>query len=147
MDLPVVISWIADADDCLTWAGPIVSFPIYPQELLSQIEYKPENSFCMVDNERMLGFGQLLEKAAHHFHLARLIVAPEIRGNGYGRELCRYLIDRASQMKCELLTLNVYQNNLNALNLYRKIGFDAAPAADGKPLPSDVVQMKYKWPE
>ena len=146
-DLSSVISWIADANECLIWAGPAVTFPVFLQELMVQMEYTPDNSFCMVDGERMVAFGQLIKRAEHHFHLARLIVAPKIRGNGYGRKLCRYLIERAVQLNCQLLTLNVYQNNLMALGLYRKIGFEATSAADSMPLASEVVHMKYKWPE
>ena len=146
-DLSCLISWIADANDCLIWAGPAVTFPVFLQALMVQIEYTPENSFCLVDGERMVAFGQLIKRTEYHFHLARLIVAPEIRGNGYGRKLCRYLIERAVQLNCQLLTLNVYQDNLTALGLYRKIGFEVTPAADGMPLPSEVVHMKYQWPE
>ena len=145
-DLSAVTTWITNADDCLAWAGPMVSFPIFPKKLEAQIEFAPENSFCLVENEQVVAFGQLLGKAESRYHLARLIVAPEIRGNGYGRKLCRYLIDRANRLKCELLTLNVYQENLKALNLYRKIGFKTARPADSRPLPPDIIHMRYKWP-
>ena len=146
-DLSAVISWITDADECLTWAGPMVSFPVFPEKLKAQIEYTPENSFCLVENEQVMAFGQLLGKSEHHYHLARLIVAPDTRGNGYGRKLCRYLIDKASHLKCDLLTLNVYQNNTDALNLYLKIGFEPAEGEHGTPMPPGVVHMRYKWPD
>lgn len=147
LDLTAVISWVADADDCLAWAGPMVSFPLFERQLKAQIDYTAQNSFSAVEDERVVAFGQLLRKAEHHFHLARLIVAPQVRGRGYGGRLCRYLIERARYHKCEVLSLNVYRNNQKALSLYRKIGFEAARATDGQPLSPDVVHMRYRWPE
>lgn len=141
-DLSMVISWIKNADECLTWAGPAVTFPIQPAVLRSQIEYSPDNSYCLLDKERLVAFGQLIEKGEQRLHLARIIVAPDARGNGYGRNLCQCLIARADYLKSEVLTLNVYQNNISALKLYRTVGFEPVTEPDDS-LPAEVVHMRY----
>ena len=92
----------------------------------------------------MVGFGQLIEKGEQRFHLARIIVAPDARGNGFGRQLCQCLIARVDHLKSRVLTLNVYQNNISALNLYRSIGFEPGPAPEGESLPEGVVHLRYQ---
>jgi GNAT superfamily N-acetyltransferase len=143
-DLEAVISWIGSANECLAWSGPGVAYPMTLEGLKEQIAYTPENSYCLSDDGRTLAFGQLLEKGEHHFHLARIIVAPEARGRGYGRNICRRLIDRARSMGARGLTLNVYRDNLTALTLYRDLGFEPGPPPETTPLPAEVVHMRWQ---
>jgi ribosomal protein S18 acetylase RimI-like enzyme len=146
-DLAIVTSWIDNEKDCRTWAGPAVSFPISVQMLKTQIGYRSDNSYCLMDEGRLTAFGQLLKKDPQRFHLARIIVAPAQRGKGYGRHICRCLINRANHLGARVLTLNVYQQNKSALELYRYIGFAPAVPTSGERLPADIVHMKYKLPE
>jgi ribosomal protein S18 acetylase RimI-like enzyme len=124
-----------------------VSFPISLEVLKNQIEYSPENAFCLLENGRVRAFGQLIKKGGQRFHLARIIVAPDARRNGYGRKLTLCLISRADHLKGKMLTLNVYQSNIGALKLYRTIGFEPAPGPDGESLPAGVVHLRYPPPE
>ena len=73
----------------------------------------------------MVAFGQILRKEGNRAHLARLIVAPAVRGQGYGRALCLRLMQRARQdpAPLESFSLNVYPENAVALTLYRSLGF------------------------
>jgi GNAT superfamily N-acetyltransferase len=146
-DLAIVVSWIDNEKDCRTWAGPAVSFPIYVQVLKTQIGCRPDNSYCLIDEGRLTAFGQLFKKDPQRFHLARIIVAPAQRGRGYGRHICRCLINRANHLGASVLTLNVYQQNKGALELYRKIGFAPAVPTAAERLPADVVHMEYKSPK
>jgi len=143
-DLEAVVSWIGSANECLAWAGPDVTFPMTPEGLKGQIACDCENSYCLVEDGRVVAFGQLIKKGEHHFHLARIIVAPGARGRGCGRTICRHLICRAQSMGTRLLTLNVYQDNLTALELYRDLGFEPGPPPGTTPLPAEVVHMRWR---
>jgi ribosomal-protein-alanine N-acetyltransferase len=122
-DLKTVISWIPDATACRTWAGPLVRFPLYPEDLAHDIEFGPGNSYCRVAAGDIIAFGQLIRKDAKRLHMARVIVAPEKRASGVGGEWCRALIGLARQQGCETISLNVYRDNAVALRLYAGAGF------------------------
>ena len=137
-DLSIIISWIADADDCKLWAGPHVSFPLSSETLKAQISYAPENSFCLEKDGEVVAFGQLIPKDRQRLHLARIIVNPAEREKGFGQILCEQIIARAVDQSCRWITLNVYENNVAAMNLYKHLGFEAMPPP-AEELPSDEV--------
>lgn len=146
-DFESIISWIENSDDCLTWAGPDVTFPMIPTALKRQIEYTAGNSYCLLDKTEPVAFGQLLQKGEYHYHLARIIVAPVSRGRGYGYKICKHLIKRAHACDSRRLTLNVYRDNQRAIGLYRHLGFVPAPPPDSMKVPEGVVHMRLeeKW--
>ena len=137
-DLKKVLVWIRDKEDCKLWAGPMVRFPLILEHLKQDIEYSPGNTFAMQDaGGELLGLGQLLDKGHNRFHLARVIIAPNHRGKGLGKQLCRLLIDEGLKRFGEVyFTLNVYSDNANAIKLYQKLGFKAKDA------PSDSIPDK-----
>jgi GNAT superfamily N-acetyltransferase len=85
-DLDEVASWIATAGDCELWAGWRVPFPIDRARLPEALEFAETNSFCLVSEREVIAFGQIVTKG-HRAHLARLIVKPAVRGEGYGTML------------------------------------------------------------
>lgn len=123
-DINQLIHWISDRTACLMWAGPQVGFPFETVSLRKEIDYDPNNSFCLRHNGSIKAFGQLLSKQAGRLHMARIIVDPDSRGQGYGRYLCTDLIQIARERNVHTLTLNVYRDNLLAIKLYRDLGFE-----------------------
>ena len=53
-----------------------------------------------------------------------VIVKPEFRGYGVGKALMNGIIDKAKEMGCSKLTLEVRNDNVVAQNLYKKLGFE-----------------------
>lgn len=142
MDLSIIISWISDANECKTWAGPAVTFPLSKESLKTQITYAAENTFCFEHNNELVAFGQLIQKSKHHLHFARIIVDPSKRGNGYGQTLCRGLIEQAVGRHCQRITLNVYKDNKAAYNLYKRLGFEESKPCSEDKLPVDICFME-----
>ncbi|MCX6773509.1 MAG: GNAT family N-acetyltransferase, partial [Candidatus Micrarchaeota archaeon] len=50
-------------------------------------------------------------------------VVPEYRDHGYGTEILRFGIDLVRRMLGHSLSLSVEENNLEAINIYSKLGF------------------------
>jgi [ribosomal protein S18]-alanine N-acetyltransferase len=115
------------------WAGWRVSVPVDPDTLPGQIEFSETNAFCLVDDVRLVAFGQIVEKANRRGHLARVIVNPHDRRQGYGRILVERLIDVARARKLERVSLNVDATNAAAIALYALLGFRDAARPNAEP--------------
>lgn len=125
-DYGEIASWIPDADACIRWAGPRVTFPFSVDELPRLLDVPNGESWCLGDDGAApRGFGQFWPYEPNAVHLGRIIVSPAVRGKGYGRELCRGLIAKAIQSTgASVVTLRVYRDNATAVALYRSLGFD-----------------------
>lgn len=55
--------------------------------------------------------------------IARIVVAPEYQGKGYGKHLVNKLCKKLKRMNYNAVHLLVAKENYHAQNLYRKVGF------------------------
>ena len=78
-DINHVIPWISDKTACRMWAGHQVHFPLAPERLIKEIEFDPDNTFCIQDKGAIKALGQLMSKRSGRLHMARIIVDPESR--------------------------------------------------------------------
>ena len=106
-----------------------MTFPFSASELPDLLSGEGASSFSLVNSgAEFLGFGQLVEKSPNIVRLARIIVAPHMRGLGLGKTLCQLLLAKAANHPhAEILTLGVYRNNPVAISLYSSLGFVEAP--------------------
>ena len=145
-DLSVLISWIKDKDACKLWAGPLVRFPLSLEGLKADIDFFEENTFSMInDDGKFLGLGQCIKMENGRVHLARLIISPDQRGQGYGNLLCRLLIDKGGDRFGNVnFSLNVYSNNTEAIRLYEKLGFKRSPDSPDSNVGQASIHMILK---
>ncbi|WP_157956842.1 GNAT family N-acetyltransferase [Salinicola aestuarinus] len=137
-DLATVSGWVESATALERWAGPGVDWPLEADRLWQAIGAGTLLSYCLKREGAPLAFGQLSPRAPHHYHLARLIVAPTERGQGLGRRLCEGLINEGRQRGAMRFTLNVFTDNAPAVALYRQLGFRRAGECDAR----GVVPMR-----
>ncbi len=140
-DLETVASWITSPRDCRSWAGPDVTYPLQPDVLAAQIDLRRAANLVLSDDEGLAAFGQLLLGFPRRAHLARVIVRPDARGRGLGRELVAGLLERARTEGRSLATLSVYPGNVAAVRLYEVLGFLRAEPPAGKPATPDSWYM------
>jgi ribosomal protein S18 acetylase RimI-like enzyme len=129
-DYEEIAAWISDAGACLRWAGPKVPYPFLPAELPVLLAVPGGGSYCLADDAggSPVGFGQYWPRPDGTVHLLRIIIRPESRGQGLGRELCGQLLSRAvKSAPAQAVTLNVYRDNLVAVALYERLGFAIVP--------------------
>jgi ribosomal protein S18 acetylase RimI-like enzyme len=134
-DLTVIAHWVETPEALERWAGPGLTWPTDGPTLWQEIDASDNASFCLVANDAPIAFGQLVDKGGRRAHLARIIVSPGHRRQGLGERLCRHLIDEAQQRSAGTVTLNVFTDNLAAIDLYRRLGF-----ADHGPIDTRGIQ-------
>jgi len=61
-----------------------------------------------------------------------LMVRPSMSGNGVASSLIEYAVELAKQNSCKVLRLDTGSQNIPAVSLYRKMGFEIAAAASKK---------------
>ena len=129
-DYEELASWVVDAAACQCWAGPQLIFPFTPASLVQQPNQNNGSSYVLAEEQSpLLGFGQYWINTPGAVHLGRIIVSPQVRGQGLGHILCNQLIEQArAATDARAITLRVYRNNIVAQRLYSALGFQ--PVAD-----------------
>lgn len=131
-DYPTIISWVPDLAAAQLWGGPMMGFPLSVGKLKSIIQPEKVDTFVMVDEaNQVLGMAQFYFSHPNRFHLARIIVKPNERGQGYGRKLVTLLMDQAWSVPGKYFTLNVNHGNERARALYESLGFAIAEPETG----------------
>lgn len=94
--------------------------------LTLQDEFNNENSKYFValnENDDILAFGGLwfnIDEA----HIMNIAVKREFRRNHIGTELLKFLIDEAKKENKNCITLEVREDNVPAIELYKKLEFN-----------------------
>lgn len=85
----------------------------------------------MLDGGRLVGYGELWEdRDLDEAELARLVIAPAVRGVGHGRALTRALADEAHRRGFAEVWLRVVPENDAARRAYEAAGFARATAEE-----------------
>lgn len=66
----------------------------------------------------------MLSKLQYDLHIAYLYVNPSYRRQGWGEKILNHVIDYSSNTKANELSLYTTNDNIPAVEMYRKAGFD-----------------------
>jgi GNAT superfamily N-acetyltransferase len=107
-----------------------VPFPFTAADLPRLLAGAGGHSYCLAEGTASpLGFGQHWVLRPGAVHLGRIIIAPAVRGRGFGRLLCQLLFAQAIEATgATEVTLRVFRNSTAALSLYSSLGFSAVEA-------------------
>ncbi len=94
------------------------NYNIFKQEL------ENENSIYIVAKYegKIVGFGGIW-KAVYDVHVTNIVVKKDLRHLGIGTKILEKLISISKELKFNSITLEVNENNKNAIKLYEKFGF------------------------
>ena len=81
--------------------------------------------YIAYNNGQPVGFTAIGAYGKDTYKLHKIYLLPQMQGQGAGRQLLHFVIDRAKENKATSLLLNVNRNN-PAFYFYKKMGFEIA---------------------
>ena len=124
-------SWIKSQDELFQFAGPIFTYPLTNDQLLSYINDTRRIAFKVIqsDTNEVIGHCELnFENDLPR--LSRILIADSaIRGKGFGKLIVHKMLEELFDKRdFESADLNVFDWNKSAIRCYEHIGFAINPA-------------------
>lgn len=120
------------------WMGPKISYPLIAQSL-----QKLEGIFSIFAEEEFVGVIQKIKLEDKNLHIGRFLIAPHRQGKGIGRKAFQYFLQEMFENEdIDTISLNVFEANQRAKNLYQKEGFEIVQTIE---IPEQKYMMrKYR---
>jgi ribosomal-protein-alanine acetyltransferase len=81
--------------------------------------------WVLTEDEKIAGFIVLLQRTnSQALRIYSLAVLPEFRGRKYAQQLMQKAVEQAQELGKDRLYLEVSEHNHEAIQLYRKLGFE-----------------------
>ena len=134
-DKQAIIHWTnsKEADFLQQWAGDTLPYPLTIEALnaLSHcFRIEAEGSF--------IGIIQQIRVEGNNVHIGRFLINPSLTGKGLGTSAMQLFIAMLFEDKSvHSISLNVFDDNLIAKDLYTKLGFKVVATVEGE-------RKKYK---
>lgn len=102
------------------WMGTMIPFP-----LTIQVLQDLEGVFSIFDGQKFIGLIQKIRLENRNLHIGRFFINPQKQGQGLGSQALRKFVGLAFENEdIETISLNVFEANQAAYNLYQKEGFE-----------------------
>ena len=102
------------------WMGPKIPFPLEIQVLQDL-----EGIFSIFDGPEFVGLIQKIRLEDRNLHIGRFLINPKKQRQGLGSKAVRKFVSLAFENEdIDSISLNVYEVNQTAYNLYQKEGFE-----------------------
>ena len=102
------------------WMGSMFPFP-----LTIQVLQDLEGIFSIFDGQEFVGLIQKIRLEDRNLHIGRFFINPQKQGQGLGSQALRKFVSLAFENEdIDTISLNVYEANQTAHNLYQKEGFE-----------------------
>ncbi|WP_139690214.1 GNAT family N-acetyltransferase [Streptococcus oralis] len=102
------------------WMGTKIPFP-----LTIQVLQDLEGIFSIFVGPEFVGLIQKIRLEERNLHIGRFFIKPQKQRQGLGRQALRNFVSLAFENEdIETISLNVYEANQAAQNLYQKEGFE-----------------------
>lgn len=104
----------------------------------------PFSYFYVIEKEKRIAGYFVLWDMGEEFHLANIAVHPDERRKGYGKFMLKKIIEMAKRKGKQRVRLEVRVSNTNAINLYKKLGFQETGIIKGYYGDEDGIEFVYK---
>jgi ribosomal protein S18 acetylase RimI-like enzyme len=139
-----VASWPTSSREVVMWCGR-QEFPVPARTIADWQRDDDVRAHVLVVDEKAVGYGELwFDAEEDEVELARIIVAPDIRGKGLGRVLVRGLLAQALGAGHSDVFMRVHPDNETALRCYRGAGFEPV-GADLAASWNEAQPIEYVW--
>ena len=102
------------------WMGTMIPFP-----LTIQVLQDLEGIFSIFDGQEFVGLIQKIRLEDRSLHIGRFFINPQKQGQGLGSQALSKFVSLAFENgDIDSVSLNVYEANQKAQNLYQKEGFE-----------------------
>lgn len=139
--LPELATWFEDADSLRTWGGTQFRFPFTAESFREDSKVDEIASFSLAAGGSLAAFGQCYLRI-ERCHFGRLAVSPHRRSQGLGTRLIRELAGWSlREFGPRELSLFVNRGNVDAIRLYRRLGFTDAVYPEPTPFMANSIYM------
>ena len=102
------------------WMGTMIPFPLTIQAL----QYL-EGIFSIFEGQEFVGVIQKIRQEDSNLHIGRFLINPQKQGQGIGSQALRKFVSLSFENgDIDSISLNVFEANQRAQNLYQKEGFE-----------------------
>ena len=102
------------------WMGTMIPFP-----LTIQVLQDLEGVFSIFDGQEFVGVIQKIRLENSNLHIGRFFINPQKQGQGLGSQALRKFVSLVFENgDIDSISLNVFEANQRAQNLYQKEGFE-----------------------
>ena len=102
------------------WMGPKIPFP-----LTLQVLQELEGIFSIFEGQEFVGLIQKIRLEDRNLHIGRFFINPRKQGQGLGSQALRKFVSLVFENgDIDSISLNVFEANQRAQNLYQKEGFE-----------------------
>lgn len=102
------------------WMGLKIPFP-----LTLQVLQDLEGVFSIFDGQEFIGLIQKIRLEDRNLHIGRFFINPQKQGQGLGSQALRKFVSLVFENEdIDTISLNVFEVNQTACNLYQKEGFE-----------------------
>lgn len=147
-DALYIKDWCKDEVSFYKWcAGIMGEYPLTAKKFLNLFADRDNNDgifpFTALADDKIVGFFSLRcpSQDRNELRFGFVIVSPEMRGKGYGKEMLTLGIKFATEIYgASKLSLGVFDNNEEALRCYKSVGF----VENGFVKEYDIMYEKWK---
>ncbi|WP_112443834.1 GNAT family N-acetyltransferase [Streptococcus sp. 596553] len=102
------------------WMGTMIPFP-----LTIQVLQELEGIFSIFEGQEFVGLIQKIRQEDSNLHIGRFFINPQKQGQGLGSQALRKFVSLVFENgDIDSISLNVFESNQTAYNLYQKEGFE-----------------------
>ena len=145
LDAQTVATWSRSEEETLQWCSS-PTHPVPAERIVAWWDDLDVQPWVLISaGESLLGYGELwLDSDEDEVELARIIVAPEARGYGWGQQLVHALHAQAAATALSAIIVRVAPDNAAAIHCYLASGFVRVGAAEAAQWNAGQPQ-NYVW--
>lgn len=136
-DFDEIREWITDERTHSLWCANLIQYPLEKKNFEDKLaemalKYGDYPYVAVTDEGKTVGFFcYSVNEDTNEGMLKFVMISPEFRGKGYGREMIALAVKYAFEItKADIVQLNVFSNNTIARECYLSAGFSERSVTD-----------------